>query len=434
MDKAAFDGGAHNAALLSAIGLSAAGIGITVFAGTVDPTVLSYSSSTLRFIDAGSPELLDHRSLVTAARVGLWNVAARARCGRVLQEMSRRDTVVHVHSWQKALSISVVQEALQRGFRVVLHVHGYELICPAGTLFDYSRLRICEKTPLSAGCVAANCDVRNYGHKIWRVARQIVQQKVLDRWNVPLNVIAGSEFAKARIAPYLAKDSLLRVVPSPIDVPMAPFTWSGRNSFIFVGRLSREKGAAVFALAAKLAGAKAVFAGDGSEREVVRRINPSCEMTGWLGGEELRKRMLWARALVFPSVCLETYGRSVAEAAALGRSSLVSAQCAAADLVNHGRTGLLFRCGDAESLAGALRELSDASYAQRLGKGAYDKYWQQPSTINGHVAALLEIYEAVLNKDDRRSDRFMSAHGSELVTIEGLEEHVSTFGSDHEAH
>jgi hypothetical protein len=93
----------------------------------------------------------------------------------------------------------------------------------------------------------------------------------------------------------------------------------------------------------------------------------------------------------------------------------------------------MFRCGDAESLASALRKLSDVSYAQRLGKGAYDRYWQQPSTIAGHVAALLEIYEKVLNKSDRRPLRSVGAEGPELVTIRGLDECVSTLRSDHEA-
>ena len=67
-------------------------------------------------------------------------------------------TIVHVHGWTKSLSSSVVQEALQRDFQIVISLHDYFVACPNGGFYNYKKKHICRLKPLSKACVLSNCD------------------------------------------------------------------------------------------------------------------------------------------------------------------------------------------------------------------------------------------------------------------------------------
>ncbi|WP_283180096.1 hypothetical protein [Gemmobacter sp. 24YEA27] len=65
--------------------------------------------------------------------------------------------------------------------RVVLHAHDYFLACPNGAFFDYRAGVTCDLSPMSLGCVTCNCDKRSAAQKLWRVARQAVQNRAVSR-------------------------------------------------------------------------------------------------------------------------------------------------------------------------------------------------------------------------------------------------------------
>ena len=77
----------------------------------------------------------------------------------------------------------------------------------------------------------------------------------------------------------------------------------------------------------------------------------------WLGPrplDEVMELVVQARFLIFPSRWYETFGRVGAEAMARGTPVIASRLGAMADLVDHGRTGLLVRPGDPDDLAAAV--------------------------------------------------------------------------------
>jgi glycosyltransferase involved in cell wall biosynthesis len=75
---------------------------------------------------------------------------------------------------------------------------------------------------------------------------------------------------------------------------------------------------------------------------------------GWLAQAEVLDRMRAAACLVMPSVWFECFPRTLVEAYACGLPVIASRVGALAELVEHGRTGLLFEPGSAEGLARAL--------------------------------------------------------------------------------
>ena len=106
-----------------------------------------------------------------------------------------------------------------------------------------------------------------------------------------------------------------------------------------------------------------------------------------------------ARCLVFPSLWYETFGLVVDEAAARGVPTIVSDITAAAERVEDGVTGWIFRSGDQESLIARMQAVRDDALVRLAGQAAYQRFWSNPPDRAHHVRGLLKIYEAVMARD-----------------------------------
>lgn len=396
-DFAHVNGGAASVAVASAKGLARKGHQVSFFSavGPVDPEL---REAGVNIICTGQHEILKDPDRFRAASQGLWNTAAARAFAIHVADVDCRDTVVHLHGWTKSLSSSVVRIAVKRGLRTVCTMHDYFVACPNGGFFDHQRLEHCSLRPLSVGCLSRNCDARAYSHKLWRCVRQIVQETA---GGIPTRIdafVVLSRTSRKVIGSYLPDGSRLFEIPNPVDVESDPPVDVARNlSFVMLGRLSPEKGGIFLARAARSFGAPVVFVGDGPSRPEIASANPAAIVTGWLTRAQVADHLSAARAIVFPSLGYEAQPLAVLEAAAKGVPAIVSNDCAAAEQVEDGVTGLLFKRGEEVALAAALRRLSDRELARRLGRAAYDKYWDNPLTLDRHVRSLEEMYGKVLS-------------------------------------
>jgi glycosyltransferase involved in cell wall biosynthesis len=135
---------------------------------------------------------------------------------------------------------------------------------------------------------------------------------------------------------------------------------------LFAGRLIPEKqaplGVAAVALARRqIEGLRAVFYGDGPEREAliaeIERLGLAgiVQAPGFADADTLDERMRCALCLLLPSR-REGYGLVVVEAAARGTPSVVVAgeDNAATELIEEGRNGTVAERADAEAIAEAI--------------------------------------------------------------------------------
>lgn len=395
-DFATPNGGAAVVALGSARGLAARGAKVTVFAGAggADPTLAGVPGLTT--VCRGGEEIAQDPRRVRALVEGLWNRPNAAALRAVLAGKDPRNTIVHVHSWTKALSASVFAAATDAGFRVTVTLHDFFAACPNGGFYVYPTQEVCHRRPLSVSCIQCSCDRRNYGHKLWRVARTAVQNKVSRMPDRIAHFVGVSHFSLKILRPHLPSGTPATVVRNPIhcaDLGPAPVGEAG--AFLFVGRLVPEKGPRLFAEAARRAGVPAVIAGDGELRAELERDFPEIRFTGWLDSAGTTAELRQARALVFPSLWYETLGLVAVEAAANGLPVIASSGCAASEYVAPGRTGLHFEHGSVESLAAQITALTPAA-AATLGQAAYDWYWANPWTVEAHVDELLAVYRQIL--------------------------------------
>lgn len=392
------NGGAAQVAITGVNVLARAGLDVTFVSG-VGPIDPSIDRDLVKTINFGLYDLLGNPSRIRAAFEGLWNVHAANRTRVILQDYDPADTVIHMHSWVKSLSPSVVQTALNLGFKLVCTLHDYFSVCPNGGLYNFQQRKNCSLLPMSISCISTNCDARNYAQKLWRVGRQAIQNRVGHIPGDLRNFITVSDYSESIMRPFLPGQARFFRVANPIAIDKRPPSQIPEQAvFSFLGRLSPEKGADVFAAAAELAGVQALFIGAGDERDRLAAINPSAKLPGWLDRAGVVRALQSSRALVFPSLLHETQGMSVLEAAALGIPAIVSDSCAARDAIVDGKTGMVFQSGNVSDLAAKLDKLHrDHALAASLGLTAHERYWKNPSTMDMHGEQLVECYGQIIN-------------------------------------
>jgi glycosyltransferase involved in cell wall biosynthesis len=239
-----------------------------------------------------------------------------------------------------------------------------------------------------------NCDRSGRVHKMVRMVRQVVANRAL-HLGAPIYIHVSS-LSQRLLSAFLPPESRHFLVPNPCDVPLAPPADPGAaGSFIYVGRFTVEKGCLVFAEAAKRAGVRAVFMGDGPEKASITAINPQAELRPWGSRYIVATLIEHARALVLPTICFETFGLSAFEAIARGVPVIVSDTTAASDFVRDAQAGLIVDAGNVEELVAALGRLNDADTARSCGAAAYQGYWRNPFTPERHANALMTTYAQV---------------------------------------
>lgn len=395
-DRSYPEGGASKVALQSAVGLATRGARVTVFASMGPP------ASDLG--EAGvATHVLGQRDLASGSRSklavqGLWNGQAASELTDLLAGMPQGRTVVHIHSWSKALSPSVFTAAGKSGHPVFATLHDYGFACPNAALHDFPAGTPCERKPMSLACVSTNCDARRFHHKAWRVGRQFVLEQVARAGSTLVEAFCVTEFSRSILQPLLPRGLKASVLLNPINVAEKTCaTPATSDIFTYVGRFSREKGVLVLAEAAAREGLKIVFVGDGELADEIRAVNPDAEITGWLSPSQVQDRIAVSRCVVVPSLWRETQGMVLPEAFAAGIPVIASSGTAPAAALQPGVTGLVFENGSVDSLRATLRTAAnDDVLVASMGQAAYQAHWTAPPTLDRHVDNLLTAYQGAL--------------------------------------
>ena len=396
LDHASVTGGLAKVALDSAVGLKRAGQRPIIFAAAapLDPRLAAEKIET---VCLGQPDLLGNPSKLAAAAQGIWNVTAAARLRGLLAALPRNGTIIHVHGWAKALSPSITAPIRRSRLPAVYTMHDYFLFCPNGGFYNYPAQRICKLKPLSGACWKSNCDSRSYIRKLWRGLRALIVKYTVRMPDVFSDIVLLNNFQTRIVRDYLPRKARIHYLSNPIDSErLGPKSAPADGDFLFVGRLSPEKGTLCFAEAARKAGIKPVFAGNGPMAERLAAEYPEAVLLGWKTPQEVRALMRAARAVIFPSQWYEGQPLTVLEALSLGTPVIVSDACAGRASVEHNVNGLWFASQNADALAAAIKLMQNDDAAARLSRAAYDRFWENPPTLDPHTTQLVRIYDDIL--------------------------------------
>jgi glycosyltransferase involved in cell wall biosynthesis len=391
-------GGASRVAIDSAIGLADVGFQV-IFLGAIGPVCTELLECRAHVICLQQRDLSAAAQRPGVALQGLWNVAAYKEMKTLLSRLDPSRTIVHVHGFTQALSSSPTRAATRAEFKVVFTLHDFFVACPNGAFFDYVSNTPCLRRALSLDCITTNCDKRRYAHKVYRVARSLVQMRFGTLPGGVKDYIGLSRHSTQVLRPYLPRDAHIHLIGNPVPVAKAPAVDVLTNrAIVFIGRLDAEKGIEVLLKAAAQADVPITFVGDGPLRERAE-AGGLCRVTGWISRDLVIKELESARCLVFPSVWYETFGLVVDEAAARGVPAIVSDNSAAAERVVDGVTGWHVRAGDVVDLVRCLCLVQQGDIAQSVGSAAYHHWWSDPLTLDKHILQLTGLYNEMLLRD-----------------------------------
>ena len=207
--------------------------------------------------------------------------------------------------------------------------------------------------------------------------------------------------------------SAFRHVPNFVDTERLQPRYSPGNAFVYVGRLSREKGLATVIRAAALSQSKVVLAGTGPQMEELQtlaaQLKADVTFLGFLTGEPLHEAIRSARAVVLASEWYENAPLSVLEAYAFGKPVIGARMGGIPELIRENETGLAFTSGDEDSLAAAMRQMSSYTTSQIEDLGRAGRRWvEQEFTAARYMQRVTDIYRE-FGVDDTSAGRQAAA-------------------------
>jgi glycosyltransferase involved in cell wall biosynthesis len=394
-------GGATALALLSAQLFRARGLPVTFISGDAGENA-ALEATGVEMVALGQVRL-EAAGFATALVGGLFNRAAAAMISRWISANDTPGTVYHLHGWAQILSPSVFEALKPVEGRLVLSAHDFFLTCPNGSYSFLKTGAVCPLTPMTAACVAANCDRRRYGHKLWRVARQAVQRRYYDRRRSP-PIFAIHEAMRPFLMRADVPSERIETVPNPVtawtDERIAA---EDNEEVLFVGRLEATKGPDLAARACRAAGVKLRMIGDGVMRAQLAAAHPEVMFMGRRDTAEIALYARRARLLVMPSRYPEPFGLVAVEALWSGLPVIATDTAfLAGDIVSAG-AGLAVEPRDTAAFAAAVRSLfDDDERCCRASHAAYEDTRGVALSPDAWADRLLAGYRERLSHADAR--------------------------------
>jgi glycosyltransferase involved in cell wall biosynthesis len=349
--------------------------------------------------------VLNNKSIDSGAdkiRAGFGTFYNHEAAGRLGDRMRAfRPDVVHVHNFFPLISPAVFDVASKFGVPAVMTVHNFRLVCANAMLFRDGE--ICES------CIAGLLPWQGIWNACYRGSR--TQSAVLTgamlyhRWsgtwrNKVSGYIALTEFAREKLiaAPLELPPTRVHVKPNFVEDCSDPPSIGRGKQFLFVGRLSPEKGIETLLQAFVGSDARLQIIGTGPLEDHVRQVSdqaPNIEYKGFMDKAGIMDALSTARALIVPSLWYEGFPMVIVEALSTGTPVLVSAIGGLPEIIRDGHNGLHLQPGSVPDIQDKVKLLlEDEPLHRQLCLNAKSAYRERYSPeVNYRM--LNDIYERV---------------------------------------
>jgi glycosyltransferase involved in cell wall biosynthesis len=301
-----------------------------------------------------------------------------------------RPEVIHVHNTLPLISPSLYYAAGKARVPVIQTLHNFRMLCPQAMFLRDGK--VCEDClgNLPWRGVVRGC-YRDSKAQSAVIAGMLVTHRVLGTYrNKITRYIALNEFCRKKFIEGGLSSEQISVKPNFADIPVSDDVT--RHGGLFVGRLSAEKGISILAGAMRqLPKCDLKIIGSGSE-EAVFNLLGNTQKLGFLPRDKIFSHMRSSAYLLMPSICYENFPLTLVEAFACGLPVIASRLGSMAELIEDGKTGLLFDSGSAEDLAKKIAWAEANSLAiGEMGRNARREYEEKYTPSKNHDQ-LMQIY------------------------------------------
>lgn len=295
------------------------------------------------------------------ARRTLGGYGVQAAFEQVLKDFNPH--IVHLHNIHSYISPVVASLAKKHGCRVVWTLHDYKLACPAYSCLN--RGKVCEK------CYTAKWEILVEQCFKDSFAASALAWLEAVKWNKSrlercVDVfICPSEFMRSRMIKAGINPAKLVTICNFID-PVKAQELAGmpvdekEDYYVYVGRLSVEKGVDTLLAAASNLPYKLKIAGGGPLKDFLkeRYSAPHVEFVGKLDAVGVTQLLKGARLLVQPSECYENNPLSTIEALCAGVPVVGANIGGIPELIND-TNGKVYTSGNREELKRAITDVME---------------------------------------------------------------------------
>ena len=307
--------------------------------------------------------------------------------------------VAHAHNIYSRLTTSVLDLLYEKHVPILLTLHDYKLVCPSYKLMYNDH--ICEDCKDNKYFMA----IRNRCHKNSLVASTIVSLEayfnhLFNKYQKNVRFfISPSKFLKKKLIEFGWPQSQITYIPNFVDPSEFVPRYNPGQYFLYLGRLSPEKGITTLIEAFMKIASKKIslyVTGEGPVRnqlESSAAADSRIRFTGYLSGERLKETTRNSLAVIVPSEWYENAPISVLEALAFGKPVLGARIGGIPEMIDEGVNGYLFASGNVDDLSEKLElflSMSDEDIRD-MGKAARQKIETQYSA-ELHYARLMDIY------------------------------------------
>ena len=335
----------------------------------------------------------------------LWSHSSYRKLLRLIR--NERIELCHFHNTFPLISPSGYYAARRAGVPVVQTLHNYRLMCSNALLMREGA--VCEEC-LGRRVVWPGAVRRCYRHSYAAstvAAAMISTHRLLGTYTSAVNrYIALTQFARGRFIKGGLPADKISVKPNFVEPD--PGAGDGGGGYaLFVGRLSPEKGIDTLLEAWDRLPEDLPLhiAGTGPLAQQVQAAAARNTKVQWLGElprERILDEMKRAEFLICPSTWYESFGLIIVEAFSTGLPVIASNIGAMSELIDHKRTGLLFRTGDAGDLIDRAQwALANPDWLASMRHHARREYVSRymPDT---NYRTLMDIYEKARNTAPER--------------------------------
>jgi glycosyltransferase involved in cell wall biosynthesis len=314
---------------------------------------------------------------------------------------SYKPDIVHIHNLHFGASASVIYAIKKSRTPIVMTLHNFRLLCPSALLFHKGRLflnSLNKKFPWKAVIEGVYQNSRVL--TLW-VSLSNQLHKTLGTYNLVDRFILLNDHSK-----HLFSDSTLAIPAGKISikpnfckVPKV-VKYATSDYFLYIGRLSEEKGISLLLEAFSSTGFKIKIAGDGPLKNKVvdySSRHTNIEYLGVLNKEEVVFLMNNCSALIFPSIWYEGLPLTIIEAFGSGTPVIGSKIGAIENMIIDKYNGLHFRPSSKDDLVKKLNEWQNLDISEREiyrlnSLNTYHKYY----TPEINIKELMAVYNSVL--------------------------------------
>jgi glycosyltransferase involved in cell wall biosynthesis len=308
----------------------------------------------------------------------------------------------HVHIYYGKLSNSVLCALKVYGILIVQSVHEYRRLCPNYKFLDNDG-KICEQCPSNNALRSVKNKCIN-GSKLASFAVMIevfIRDWLFNPKNIIDHFIYVSDFIRQKHVQYQGEDSS-NILWNFTRGEIISDTGNTKDfDFVYVGRLSKEKGLLEFL--GLLDGTERVaIVGEGElSEEIVSKYGSWSNITifGFVDNGKIKALMQRAKYLVIPSLWYENNPVIVMEAYSVGVPVIGSRVGGIPEIVVDSETGYLVNFSRKELARSQLSSalvISQEEY-NRLSANA-TRFYEAHFTVETHVTKLIFIYEKLLKR------------------------------------